>query len=38
MASVLIPVIVFIIGVVAFVGVIAYLADQSAEHHDRGNG
>jgi len=38
MGPVLIPVIIFIIGVFAIVGLIAYLTDQSAEHHDGGNG
>jgi len=37
MGPVLIPVIFFILGVFAVVGALAYLADQSAEHHDIGN-
>lgn len=33
--AVLIPGVTFIIGILVFVGVVTYLADQSAEHHDR---
>jgi hypothetical protein len=36
MGPVLIPVIIFIVGVIAIVGVVTYLADKSAEHHDQG--
>ena len=35
MGPVLIPVIMFIVGVIAFVGVVTYLADKSAERHDK---
>lgn len=38
MLAVLIPVLIFIIGVIVFVGAVTYLADQSAEHHDKSNG
>ena len=38
MGTVLIPAIIFIACVIAAVAVVSYLADQSAEHHDRGNG
>jgi hypothetical protein len=36
--EVLLPVFLFIIGVIVFVGAVTYLADQSVEHHERGNG
>ena len=36
MGAVLIPVILFILGAIACVGVVVCLADKSAEHHDKG--
>jgi preprotein translocase subunit SecE len=35
MVSIILPVALFILGVVAFIGIFAYLADQSAERGDR---
>jgi hypothetical protein len=36
MGPVLIPVILFIFGVIAAIGLLAYLADKSTERHDSG--
>jgi hypothetical protein len=30
-----VPVALFILGIIVFIGIVAYLADQSAEHGDR---
>jgi len=38
MAPVLIPTIIFIICLIVAVAVVAYVADQQAERHDKGNG
>jgi hypothetical protein len=38
MGAVLIPVIITIACMIVLVAVVAYLADQTAEHHDKGKG
>ena len=38
MGPVLIPTIIFIVCLIGAVAVVAYIADQQAEHHDKGNG
>ena len=38
MGTVLIPAVIFIVCIIAAVAVVSYLVDQSAEHHESGNG